>query len=147
MGGSMTSNPLCLAYIAGFFDGEGCCSLCRSSTSSVAFIPAVTFTNSNLELLKLLSKHLDLGFIQTEARSIEGRKQVHKLWFPANQVAKFLQAIRPYLILKAKQADLILEYILDLKQPHGTSEQPSDVNLKRRKEIYNELAALNQRGM
>ena len=94
-----------LAYIAGFFDGEGC--ITTSSGSNTLTVSASNTIRAPLE------------FIQ---RVFEGHVTIHKYSKPRNvlydwviygqNAAEMLQWLLPYLIVKKEQALLGVELVM-----------------------------------
>lgn len=85
------------AYIAGIVDGEGTIGF---SKSDGVFDPRLSVANSRPELLQWVRDKIGYGFIS--------RKQYYCNDYAAKPV---LEAIKPYLILKRRHADLVLEFI------------------------------------
>jgi hypothetical protein len=96
------------AYLAGFFDGEGCIKIDKSpSENTISYRLYVTVTNTHVPSLELFS-------------SLYGGKIVPKLdgpncfqWvlYGKKTVEAFLLASLPYLTVKHPQALLALEYV------------------------------------
>jgi len=85
------------AYIAGIVDGEG---TIRISITDGLFDPRVSVANSMEELLHWVKNKIGYGFIS--------RREYYCNDYATKPV---LEAIRPYLILKRRHADLVLEFI------------------------------------
>lgn len=139
----MTTDALKLAWIAGFFDGEGHCGM-QSTLTKYGYVYHlnVTIINTNLETLKLIQNLLGLGFIESKNVYNPKHKTGYHLDFPMHHLGKFLEAIQPYVITKARQIELVLEYYKELRGK-ALNDEISD----RRKKIYHEISALNQRGV
>jgi LAGLIDADG endonuclease len=129
-------------YLAGLIDGEGCFSAWKywndKRTNCAPYYQyscRVNITNTNLELMKKLVQHFGGGFL-CKREATEKHKASYE-WRPkGKQNTKLLiLAVLPYLLIKAEQAKLILEW-LDL----GYGSQ------QRREEIITRLNILNQKG-
>jgi hypothetical protein len=114
---------LSLEYVAGFFDGEGSigmyrnkgskCSRYKSGYKSPCWIRSVHITNSYLPVLEQLQQQfggsLHIVKHQTEPK-VTGNKDTWNWGFGAKQdILAFLLLIRPFLIEKAEQADLMIQ--------------------------------------
>jgi hypothetical protein len=99
-----------LAYIAGIVDGEGCIMLqkCSARASDAYIFPVVKVANTDFRLMDWLTDKVGAGSIQYRTRSHVGCKNVQHWTIASNQAIEFLKAIRPYLIVKAQQADVAL---------------------------------------
>lgn len=99
------TNPLELAYFAGFFDGEGMVAIYKSKY-------VVCLTNTDIRPLKR-AKEVWGGHINCQPAS--GRQYaVRDLWrwqIYGHYSRKFLEDIRPYSILKIEQIDIYLEHL------------------------------------
>ena len=137
------------AYIAGLFDGEGCVTLTKSRNHHQ---PRILISNSDIRVIEWLQTKLPFG--RYKAINSKNIRNSHTVWVWAlgskDNVKLFLILIRPYLIIKADQADLLLS-LLDAEQETirepitkkgpGRSFLPVDV-VKRREETFNELRRL-----
>lgn len=98
------------AYLAGLFDGEGCIGLYKDKRNYVVHI---SITNTDIRLITWLQQHLCMGNIQT--RSVVDKPEYHQAWEWRTRSRKdalaFLLIIRPFLVSKAEQADLLLSYL------------------------------------
>lgn len=144
-----------LAYLAGIIDGEGCISINHAGEwkTNKSFQCKVRLANSNLDLINWVMQTLEKlgikGYI-AHSRRCENNpkwKRVYDLGI-LNQTKchTVLSAIRPYLVSKRAQADLVLEWIdsrWNRKKPEGFRYIPYS---KRELEIVQQLKVLNQRG-
>jgi hypothetical protein len=99
------------AYVAGLFDGEGHVGIARRRQPSGAFYYClhVQFHMTNKEVLEFL--HLHFGGIQVHAcKRYERRKQGYRWNLFGKNAAALLKRVRPYLIVKAVEADVALEF-------------------------------------
>jgi len=132
-------------YIAGYVDGEGCLSASKRKDKSyrrgytVFVITSISSTTPSV-LLEIQSVYG--GSICLKTRG-ENHKELSVLTLAPNACAKLLKDILPYLVLKKKQAHLILE----LKKTCKYQSYINDKILDRRDEIYEELKVLNKRGL
>lgn len=148
------------AYMAGAIDGEGWIGLRRKSPDtsqwmkSPSYVLGLTIANTSRPWLETLQTWFGGHIEAMERRSERNRKDCFRLKFRASEVLVVLMRVRPYLLLKARQADLLMEF-----QPlahrrralNGLRGRPSsgaDQDIVGRQEaIYQELRLLNQRGV
>jgi hypothetical protein len=148
-----TPDKVYWSYLAGLFDGEGTFSIYQNHgnyyTTKLGEERQYNFTNqrveitnTNIELMEWLIKNFG-GVYYHHRRA----KEIHKIaysWRPKGKknTEELILGILPYLVIKRKQAKLILEYIR-LGQSCGTELK----NVDRRKELMLECQALNKRGL
>jgi len=104
----MRKNKDCeLAYVAGFFDGEGSIYLCHGSN----YFLCATLTNTRYDVLKQISERFG-GQISKSPNPDKKytRKQLYRLRWYSNQAKSFLELIWPYLIIKRDKAILAIEF-------------------------------------
>lgn len=94
------------AYLAGFFDGEGCIRINKTPTrNTISYHLVVSVTNKNQEILKA---HLSMygGLLRHKANQVYD-------WILSDkrQIEKFLLYTNPYLVIKSDEAKIGLEYI------------------------------------
>jgi hypothetical protein len=137
-----------MAYSAGIIDGEGCISISRKKDKTgnkrgLAFRPFVSVTNTGKPLLDWLEETTGLGSI-TIRNYFDGRRKMAWLWQCwSQQAAQFVDAIRPYLVLKTEQADLLLEFMS--RVGHGPFLTDEQFNFQ--VACYEKFLELNKRGI
>jgi hypothetical protein len=122
-----------LAYLAGFFDGEGTVGIYKESYNTnsgkkTCFCLQVKCYNTNIEILNLF-KHLFGG---TVSKNSYGTKICYQWGIAANDALKFLKTIEKYLIIKKNQALLGIEF------------QENDKTKEEVSVIYNRLKELKK---
>jgi len=137
-----------LAYIAGFFDGEGCISLCKVKDDSYRrnynYMLAIHVSNTKLEILEMLHREFGGHFQRIKNKTTPNGKEIY-VWALTRRIAtRFIKAIYPYLRMKRRQAELALEY-RKLINPYGNHSFDPE-NWKKRDAIYHKLKTLNKRG-
>ena len=146
------ADPGVLWYAAGIIDGEGCISINKFSPSkpslSPRYTPLVFVGNTQRLLVEWLLRHFG-GTIQT--RPGNARHRDCFIWvLPGPRARAFIAALRPYLMLKGSQADVLLEYYASLVSFKGGCNkrqrrvQPEE--LARREGLYRQIRALNKTG-
>jgi hypothetical protein len=128
-----------LAYVAGVVDGEGSLSLAGAISMSKNGTPYWTYQvgvgiyNTSRPLMEWLVTNFG-GEFAARKRSPK-HKQCYRWRLENNEKREaFLRVILPYLIVKPKQAELLLRYF-SLKR----------ISPKERHEIYREMKRLNAR--
>lgn len=123
-----------LEYLAGFFDGEGYIGVVHESTNKRYGLRACVYNN------------VPLGptmFAERFGGKIQQRKQRGRLiesWYwlvQGRNAKKFLREIRPYLNLKAQEADLALQFPIVIERSQATSETKEI-----QRQIYEQLQAI-----
>lgn len=142
----MTDKEL-FAYTAGLVDGEGYIGLIPHSVTKNSYSPKVKVASTTIELVEFLHNnfggHLDKMRIYSQPN-----RKMSAMWTLSNgiNVGPFLKKLLPYLKVKNKQADLILEYIE--KYPYKKMRQKDKGNIiLKRLEIYKQIRLLNHRGL
>ena len=98
-----------LAYIAGLFDGEGCVFLTKRYVRR-AIALRINVTNTDETIIRWLFEKTAIGIVGSDPRKRHGRWKPVWWWTigRSDHATKFLSAIRPFLKIKHKQADLAL---------------------------------------
>lgn len=89
------------AYIAGFFDAEGEVQLKLHSNGKNASYSMKITQKSNLELLHAITRYLKYGKVDKTRLSV----------YNAENIKDLIQRMLPYLIVKNKQANVLLDYL------------------------------------
>lgn len=133
-----------LAWVAGFFDGEGC--ICirhkkRPANKAAWFQLAVCIVNTDEAALKKI-KSMFFATIH-KRKKVERRQQMFG-WLSTDKIAeRFLQAMEPYSLVKHKRILLALEFRrLGQKKPY---QQISLSHYQRAAELAEEIRQLNGR--
>jgi len=124
-------------YIAGFIDGEGCFSFHKEKTGY--YSPFLSISNTNEDVINWFKNTLDWGY----KGYVDNRREKPKWQLEMRGMKRLIPLlldILPYLIVKKRHAELILEYCKSrLSKPFGPL-------TKREKEIIQEIRKLNKRG-
>jgi hypothetical protein len=145
---------LSLPYIAGFFDGEGCVSLCycrrrkRKSMDGhvMGFRLIVGVSNTDPAPLLILQSMYggDLN-VSNRKNANPNHKRVYAWKVTGRDTMKiFLSSIEPYSLVKRDQIQIALTYLATVMEPGQRLQQAAwDV----RRECYEDMKALNKRGV
>lgn len=135
------------AYLAGFFDGEGCISIskhhkARNNTHGhcygISISVSNTFKSVMIWLAQVTKSQCYIRQLRTKER--KHRKIIWEWRCFANGARLFLENLLPYLKVKRKQAELVLEF-LQYKGKQGR--RVSNIEFQRRTNLYNKIKALN----
>lgn len=125
-------------YIAGLMDGEGSFSIVGCNING--FYPRVVLYNTHFETVKWVRDYFDIGSIQTihPHKNHLGKKIVYRWYLTHRNVIFVVSKLIPYLKIKKKQAELILQF------PLGTrGKKVSDEKYLKRKELQSKIVELN----
>ena len=136
------------AYLAGFFDGEGTLTIGRAkrteSRAGFTYEAIMTVGNTDMEALNAVLAMSGNGKIQlSDKRKVLGHKPMYRVLFSANQIRHVLPQIRPYLRVKARQADIVAEFLES--KFNGLHVTPDRWQLW--EDLRAEVRALNLRGL
>lgn len=102
------------AYLAGLFDGEGCVGYYNASRTSILrpgyFHTSVHICNTYPQVIEWVAAVTGIGRVQSTFRNEKHRTAYQWQLGKKADVIVFLTAIRPYLIVKAAQVDVILSH-------------------------------------
>jgi hypothetical protein len=148
----MAIKPESLAYIAGFFDGEGCICIFKRNV----YKPEKTYTyydyridiaNNEKDVLDWIKHTVGFGCVVKKSRS-GNRKQGWSYVVSGSRTIEFLNLIKPYLRCKLRRAEIAIEFQLTKgnrkKEYQGGATKES---LDARERLYHEIKALNYRGI
>lgn len=128
-----------LAYIAGFFDGEGC--IIISMGKDYNRIETTVCNTKDITLYWLQS--IFGGCVSKRISKNPKRKDVY-VWATVSRVAgRFLSIIQPYLKLKYEQAELALEFQRSQGRPNG---KYTPEKVEYRGFLFDRLKELNSKG-
>ncbi len=140
------------SYTGGILDGDGSIYFVKQKPDKTHlnfnYGPRVAITNSYLPLLKKINYQYKLGKIRHVKDSIN--KQIYEIKIASpSLIVKFLKQLLPHLIIKKKQAILMIQYFQQrklcsngLKGVRGFSKLTKKEILKREK-FYHQMKILN----
>jgi hypothetical protein len=131
-------------YISGIVDGEGTISITKYNNINNSYRPDVLIPNTNLNLLKYIRDISKIGYIYERPKQKDNWKICYIYRLRKHEYKKFLIPILPYLIIKKRQAELVLQYV-SLRKGHKY--YPLTIEeIEVRENIYDEIKPLNERG-
>jgi hypothetical protein len=107
------------AYIAGFFDGEGCISISKyqgKNNRTPVYFLQVVIVQKGIDTLLELQQSTGIGSLHDRAKYSAG---TYEWRIPGRAAADFLAVILPYLRNKKEEAEIAIEY--QSKQGHKGS--------------------------
>jgi intein/homing endonuclease len=102
---STNIDPLILAYIAGFFDGEGCITTNKRRANRYPIV--CRFTQAEKSILEFMQSFFGGTIICSKPK---GRNVIYFLRFGTSASIDLLKALLPYIIVKREQAQLVIDY-------------------------------------
>jgi len=112
-----------LAYLAGYIDGDGCVR-CQKQVqqhgATPSYVLRLSFVAVTREPLETFSKWLGGVSIKKYPPATERRSERYRLRLTKGKALPLLKACLPYLILKRRQAELVLE-IEAVRKAHSPS--------------------------
>ena len=129
------------AYFAGIVDGEGTIGVTLSGDKRCCcYRPMMIVTNTSMALMDWIGKNLGGNGWAIWRQPLGNAKRVATWYFSRAQIKVVLPQIRPYLVIKAEQADLVAEMLRLGEQPRTDGRQVAMTA------IYDGCRALNKRG-
>jgi len=147
---SITTDKLTEAqkgYIAAFLDGEGGIQVTRSFRKNreyaLALHPTVYFTNTNRAVIIMIGRWLGGGTI-TRRKGDAGHNDTYVLSISGvRSILQLLETIRPMLVVKARRADLMMEFCRSrISHNRGKGRRFTTYELR----LYTAIRRLNRRG-
>lgn len=96
-----------IAYIAGFFDGEGCVRIKKANQGGNSYYLIAHITNTNPVILK---KVQDLFGGNTRVQENGRNKPIYNWYITSSEANDFLKTLQPFLIEKKSQAELGIKF-------------------------------------
>lgn len=148
------------AYLAGFLDGEGSISICRSKPNNhwryrtYRYTLEVTVTNTNKKIIELLANLFEGSWMRIRHHNNPVWKDAYCIRWASVKAKNLLEMLLPYLIIKKKQAELAVEFqnrktqkrgFIPVKAGKGLSHRLSDKEIQKRHYYYDSIIRLNNR--
>jgi hypothetical protein len=136
------TSPEVLAYFAGLVDGEGNVGVYRTKHGkSITYSPKIVITSTSIEIVSWLLRNVG-GTWWTRKRRGCGWKECYSWQLQAESLVAVCALMLPYMVIKRKQVELLLEY------PYGCFGQKGmDPKIRRKKaDLYERTLELNKVG-
>lgn len=125
-----------LGYLAGLFDGEGTVGYYKKTTHWSANL---AIYNTDARVMQWILQHAGCGRVYLNG----GSKHKGWQWQLNNQadITTFLRVIRPHLVIKGEQVDLLLTFWAKEKRLHTTKKLSPEV-IQLRQQVERDLKSL-----
>lgn len=134
-----------LAWAAGFMDGEGCVLVCRARNkgTKTGINHTLTLTVTNTDIRPLHKFQLMFGgYVRIDKHTSAKRKRTIFKWIITSRGAvEVLIKLLPYLVVKAEQAKVAIEYPFNEKNMYNRAGMDRSV-FNKREEITLKLREL-----
>ena len=155
-------DKITLSYIAGFMDGEGCITLNRTYRKDARnkkayfrdeYLGAVQIGMADIpiqrEILKMLKEHYGGYYAEFAPRPSAGKNSKPTIFWRilSQKAARFCEDILPYLRVKKRQAEIVIEMAKSTRSNRGKKKLPDQKVLLLRKRLLEEVRILNKRGL
>jgi hypothetical protein len=125
------------AYIAGLLDGEGHITIQTSYSGQKCMPIRIGISNNNLDLLSWVKERFGGTFMQR-------RDKCNTLkWGDKKSAENLLKAVLPYLILKKRQAEIMLAYLESVGEQGERNARSWEERLALKEELDSERARCN----
>ena len=142
------------AYMAGIIDGEGCIYVNRRKPTGRRVTPGygvkVCVSITSRSIVDWFEAHAGLtSTFFVKSKRNENRQAKFSCTWNNSNAERLLKAIRPYMIIKAEQADLAIPLLIHLRTSKvrgGLGKVVSEDEIAYRESIKAKIAFLNRRG-
>jgi len=153
-------DPFNLAYLAGIVDGEGSICIYRVNPAKYnryqnpSFRGALHVSNTRYELFEWIEKHFsNLNPAKKSKRAIFRKNSIHDRWIydwciQGHRMTDLLQQLLPFLVLKKRQAELMIEFrkTFEIQKGFGAHTPLNPEIIALREDIRTEMTRLNAKG-
>jgi hypothetical protein len=133
------------SYLAGVIDGEGYIYIVYTK-STQNYLSGVYIKNTDKKLLDFFAKYFG-GNVTFHKRAKPNHKDSYQWVCNGLKAAQLCRCVLPYLIIKRKQAELLLDFSSTLKKSVRDNYKLSESIEKKRKMLISEIKILNKRGV
>jgi len=133
-----------LAYIAGFFDGEGCVMIAKHKRADgfIVYQLRVNISNTNKAILQLINTVFP-SVIYEDKIHIDKRKKQWRYAAYDKKAEEFLKTLYPYLRIKRIQAEIAFNF----RKTYAVRFRPLPKDIRgKRKDFRKQLHIVNQGG-
>lgn len=141
-------SPTEAAYFAGFVDGEGTIGVIRARRSGnkvgYRLQPYLAVANTDFAALERIQEMCGNGRLMQQTNpATPHHKPGYTIRLSPDQIRHVLPQIRPYLLIKAKQADYLMEFL----SIHVSRKRPTEQEQKELDRLRDAVCTLNARGV
>lgn len=140
-------------WLAGFIDGEGSLSISRrnpcpkSKNKNPSCCISLTITNTKLDILVDIAKRYDGNIVPVKNRTNTNQSPCYRFIAYRKKAHQIIRDVYPYLRVKRKQADVLLQYEATTPNKRfGRGGIPDNV-MSLRENYVAEIRTLNKRGI
>jgi hypothetical protein len=151
----MTWTEAELGYLAGLIDGEGCVGVYpskaeyghRQKQPRVVYRPRISIANTDRRALDWVAHRFGGHVLQKSRRAMREHWKTSYAWHlqGSNNVLCVLRAVRPFLIIKSAQADLLLTWPANAICNQWTTTKTAEIQGQKQR-LYLASLELNRRG-
>ncbi|PNX46094.1 MAG: hypothetical protein BV459_07120 [Thermoplasmata archaeon M11B2D] len=136
------------SYIAGAIDCDGTIGIYKKNTGYLSC--RVSIASVHLHFLQKLQKFFN-GTIVSKKTCKPGHRLGYDLqWNKKDDVLNLLKNIEPFLLIKKKQAQIVISFLENYTQLYGgngVDESIKEKERERREELRSEIRILNKQGV
>jgi hypothetical protein len=134
-----------MAYLAGMIDGDGHVGVYKTmGRSNMRYRARVCVINTDVRLINWLLEVFG-GFVKNNKSKNKNHKDRFVWQLADNDADEVLSLIRPFLVIKAEQTDLVLAY-RKLQKISKTKPGYTNISTDTRELVYQTMKQLNRRG-
>lgn len=133
-----------IEYIAGFFDGEGFCTISKASAKSHSgsrYWLVASIANTHKGVMDEIQRTIGYGNVIFH-KGDKGWKNHYRLTFYSAKALDFIRLIYPYTIVKKPEIELAVKYMDRDRSHHGPVRHPAEA-LMYQEECYTQMKALH----
>jgi hypothetical protein len=140
-GPRLTPSASDLAYLAGIIDGEGTIGIYRGG-APYSYHLALVVTNTHRPMLEWVHARIGGSLVRATRQTLR-HKQGWQVVLVQARAASVIRLCRPFLIVKAPQADLGMQFIDEFVSFKGWGVHVSEQQVTRRRWYYEQSHLLN----
>lgn len=116
--GEVAASPTELAYVTGLFDGEGTIALKKDNVGKghLSYVLRIRIAMTDRKPIDLCARFFG-GKVHYRKRSQENQADLYLWQLDGQRAGHFLEAVRPFLLVKAEEADLGLNFLKEYPHP------------------------------
>ena len=151
--------PTDIAYLAGFIDGEGSISICKTNSSNSIYktpryVLEVTVTNTYKPIIDMFQELFAGSWTRRRHEKHPVWKQSYCIRWASIKAKEILELVYPHLIVKKEQAEVAIEFqstktknrgFFPVKAGKGLSHRLSKEEIEKRDFYYQKMLKLNGR--
>jgi hypothetical protein len=144
----LSLSPTERAYIAAVIDGDGTISInkVKRRHKTPQYRPKVRVVNTDIRLIEYFTRLIGRNnFYVCYRKPRPSRQPTFEIQFKESLIPFLLEQIKEYLVIKKKQAELVIAFC-NTYSSHWGCNGVADSIVEQREKIYREIQRLNKRG-